>query len=146
MCSMTGSWGGGVPNLVIDYYKPKLCLLLLRSYFPVPHVRPSHRQTSLQGRFCIMPCTPTPPVSTQHRIVSSTRRPPSLSHHIKPVSSLHTGESMLDKYIYQAMDIIHILPSIHYTIFLIMVFPSLLHDSIPHPGQIWAYILPLAMV
>ena len=45
-------------------------------------------------------------------------------------------ESMLDKEICQAMDYIRILPSILYTIVCIVVFPHLLHDSMPHIEQI----------
>ena len=41
-------------------------------------------------------------------------------------------ESMLDKEICQAIDTIHLLTSITYTIVCIVFFPSLLHYSITH--------------
>ena len=35
-CSVTESWGGVVPTLVIDHSNPRLCRLLLRSYYSHP--------------------------------------------------------------------------------------------------------------
>ena len=49
LCSVTKSWCGRVPTSVSDYSKPKLCCLLLGSYF----VRP--------------PCPPLPPLEFPSR-------------------------------------------------------------------------------
>ena len=75
--------------MVSDCSKPRLCHLLLRSYFPVNPVRPSHRQTSLQRRVWLLPCPSTPTLLPQHRIIHPPECPPSPSHNNALILSLH---------------------------------------------------------
>ena len=89
MCIMTALWGGGVPTFVSDWSEPRLCRLLLHSYFPVPPDRPSHRQTYLQGRVLLLTCPPTPPIWPLHSIILHPGRPPSPSQNTTPASSHH---------------------------------------------------------
>ena len=89
-CSVTKLWGGVVPTSVIDCSEPRLCCLLSRSYFPVSPARPSYHQTSLRGRFRLLPCPLTPPVLPLHRIILMPGILLPLYHHNSPMSS-HYG-------------------------------------------------------
>ena len=89
-CSVTKLWGGGVPTSFIDWSEPRLCCLLLRSYFTVSPDRPSYRQTYLRGRFHLLSCPLIPPVLPPHRIILMPGILLPMSHHNYTMSS-HYG-------------------------------------------------------
>ena len=98
--------------MVSDCSKPRLCRLLLRSYFNVPPACPSHHHTSLRRIVHFLTCLLTLTFLPPYMII----RPPSFplypSYHTISVLSHHGVIRSTERYQYM-MPLPHLLSSLH---------------------------------
>ena len=132
-CSVTEAKGGGVPTSVSDNSEPRLCCLLLQSYYSCPPCRPLLPLNSPQRESPppVLSCLPTTPVKTPDGIIRPPGRPLSPYHNTYPASSLHGFLRSPERHLYP-MTLPRILPSLA-VILSLLTPPTATPSGFPSP-------------